>query len=485
MYIAVFLITIFFLAFLLLKQSKVQTFVVRKVTENLSNTLKTKVSIGRVDIDFFKTLVLENVYVEDKAKDTILYAGRVKVNIGLLSLSQQKILISYSALENARVNIYKKDGMKEFNYDFILKAFSSNNVDTTGGSTWEFDMEDIELSNIRLSFFDFAGKIDLDVQLKKSQIDLQTLGLNDQHLIVDKVTLIGLQTAFTNLRGTPETLSADTSKQNTQPAPPWSFTVKNLTIENTTLAYNNMNFAEAQSGIDYNHTYVKNLNGEIGLDINSKNYSFNVKSLSLHEESGFILNDLKVSALLTDTSTSINLARFLTPLSDLDHSLKISLPDFAKLQEKVNEIGAQASFDGDVISLQDVAYFAPQVNEFTQIKNQKIIISGDLDGRIDNIVFNDASVSLGKNLVVGDFILKGLPDVDKLTFDVNLERLQTTGKFIAEFVPDKSSPVNITSTGNILASGNFKGNINKFSSNAVIKTSIGQVNHNLRLVLNK
>jgi hypothetical protein len=64
-----------------------QNWLAREVTGRLSKDLQTKISINRVSIGFFNRMDLEGVYLEDQNRDTLLYAGTVKVRItGLVLL---------------------------------------------------------------------------------------------------------------------------------------------------------------------------------------------------------------------------------------------------------------------------------------------------------------------------------------------------------------------------------------------------------------
>ena len=65
----------------ILHLTPVQNWLVTKVSEKLSKNLKTKVSVRHVDFSLFNKMLVEGVLVEDRKKDTLLYAGTVKVNI--------------------------------------------------------------------------------------------------------------------------------------------------------------------------------------------------------------------------------------------------------------------------------------------------------------------------------------------------------------------------------------------------------------------
>ncbi|MFN5641623.1 MAG: hypothetical protein ACK45S_04400, partial [Sphingobacteriales bacterium] len=68
-------------AALLIQTDWAQNIIIRQVTQKLSKNLKTTVKIDHVSIDFFNRLNLNGALILDQNKDTMLYAGSVKVRI--------------------------------------------------------------------------------------------------------------------------------------------------------------------------------------------------------------------------------------------------------------------------------------------------------------------------------------------------------------------------------------------------------------------
>jgi hypothetical protein len=68
------------LLYIVFRSKPVQTWLSKEITTYLSNELGTKVRIGAVDIEFFKTAVLEDLYIEDQKGDTMLYFRKLKLD---------------------------------------------------------------------------------------------------------------------------------------------------------------------------------------------------------------------------------------------------------------------------------------------------------------------------------------------------------------------------------------------------------------------
>ena len=130
----------------LLHLSPVQTWLVKKVANNLSQKLHTRVTVKKVDFSFFNKLDLQGLYIEDLKKDTLLYAGSAKVDITDWFFLKEKISFNYIGLEDAVVNLERSDST--WNYQFLLDYFSSPSSSKGGGSSIEFDFKEAHFKNL-------------------------------------------------------------------------------------------------------------------------------------------------------------------------------------------------------------------------------------------------------------------------------------------------------------------------------------------------
>ena len=105
-----------------------QTWLVQRVTLYLSDQLHTHVSIKHVDIEFFRKIVLSEVFIEDQQKDTLLYAPLLKVSISQFNYKKQRITISKAELENANIKLKHYKDIKGLNFEFIVNYFSSSKI---------------------------------------------------------------------------------------------------------------------------------------------------------------------------------------------------------------------------------------------------------------------------------------------------------------------------------------------------------------------
>jgi hypothetical protein len=212
----------------------IQNKIVHGVTSYVSNKTHTKIEIKKVGISFPKSVVIEGLYLEDLKKDTLLYAGKTKVNIALYELFHHKISISSIALEevNLKLNSTKTDSL--FNYNFLLTAFGDTtkqpNANLKTASKWSFSIDQVSLKNARFRYDDAYAGINVSAVLKNSEfgvdkIDPQKSLYSVVDLIAEGLTANVLITASVN------------TQQNKSGSVLPQIAAKNLQLNNAVISY--------------------------------------------------------------------------------------------------------------------------------------------------------------------------------------------------------------------------------------------------------
>jgi len=124
-----------------------QTYITQRLVSYLSDELNTTVSIRGVNIELFKTIVLEDVYIEDLHADTLLYASLLKVNIDDFNLKKHLLYINQIELEETTFNLRKYRGEEDNNLKFITDLFSRE-----GESNVKWDIKLASVSIVKSKF---------------------------------------------------------------------------------------------------------------------------------------------------------------------------------------------------------------------------------------------------------------------------------------------------------------------------------------------
>ena len=104
----------------------VQTWLARQVLSEIRAKTGTRLGIQSVKIAFPNTIQLSEVFVQDKSGDTLVYLKSLKADIGLFKLLLNKVSLHDIILDNAVINITRKEKQEGFNYGFLVEQFSGN-----------------------------------------------------------------------------------------------------------------------------------------------------------------------------------------------------------------------------------------------------------------------------------------------------------------------------------------------------------------------
>ena len=161
-----FLITLLFSTWCLLHINPVQNWLVTNVSKTLSKELKTKVEIKHVDFSLFNKMLVQGVLIEDRKKDTLLYADALKVNITDWFFFEDNITLKYVGLAGAKINMNRTDSV--WNYQFLVDYFvAPKKTARTAKGPIEIDLKVIDLDNVTINRVDKWAGQDLKGSVKK------------------------------------------------------------------------------------------------------------------------------------------------------------------------------------------------------------------------------------------------------------------------------------------------------------------------------
>src|SRR4051812_23796417 len=105
LYIFLGIFTLVLLLFIFINLPVGKRVVRNQVTSYLQKKLKTKVEIGSVDYSLPKWLKIENVYIEDQHKDTLIYGEELSVDLDMLKLIRGNTDIQKVLFKNISINV--------------------------------------------------------------------------------------------------------------------------------------------------------------------------------------------------------------------------------------------------------------------------------------------------------------------------------------------------------------------------------------------
>jgi autotransporter translocation and assembly factor TamB len=222
------------LLILIIRIPSVQQRITQKAVSFLQTKLGTVVTLKKIYISFPKNVILEELYVEDQTKDTLLFAGELSINTDLLALVNSRIQLNDVNLANCKATIQRSQTDSAFNFDFISAAFSSPAVSTdTTPSDWEFSVGNVNLSTVSVVYNDAYTGTDLDVKLGELAIDVDKFDLNGYEFLLESLSL---ENSRINISLIPKDSTEITTRKDDAPFP-FSIDFDNLNLENVDLHY--------------------------------------------------------------------------------------------------------------------------------------------------------------------------------------------------------------------------------------------------------
>jgi len=202
MYIVLSLIGLNILLYALLSIPAIQQKAANYAVGILKSTLNTEVSIDEVRLSLFNHATLNGIYIEDQAKDTLLYAKHLDVTLSPWKLLKSNTMaITSITVDDFIINVNQKDSVSDFNFQFVLDAFTGDTaqIDTTK-STMQIVIKDVDLTNGRLNYdvlsdsvtpnlfnashislYDLKANLDLNsIDTDKLDIDLKSLSAKER-----------------------------------------------------------------------------------------------------------------------------------------------------------------------------------------------------------------------------------------------------------------------------------------------------------------
>lgn len=191
------IIGIILLLFILINIPAVQNFAVKKVVSYLETKIQTPVDLKRVSLKLPKLLVLEGVYFEDQNRDTLIAGDTLLVDISLFKLLNNKVEINELDFRGITANINRTLSDSAFNFDYIIRAFTTEEVEDESkdtASAMAFSVDKINLDRIQLRYNDEVIGTNADFYLGHLDTRIKTFDLPNMSFEVPKLVINGITT---------------------------------------------------------------------------------------------------------------------------------------------------------------------------------------------------------------------------------------------------------------------------------------------------
>jgi len=476
------LISLFFLLVILLKLPFIQEMIARKVSDYVSEKTGTIARVEKVTIDFTGKVVLKQVYIEDKEKDTLIFAEKVKGRIRVMKLLDRSVDLDYAFAENAVLNIKRTSNDPQFNYQFLLDAFKSDSANT---QPFEFNLNRADLYTMRMEYDDYFSGVLFSYFLKSANLNIKDLPVSSDKLIVEGAKIDGLIFKLDLI--SKEARLTEEYRRGTKTGTVDIF-LSDLLVSNSRFIYNNHNFPIGEKGFDVNHL-TTTVDGSLkGFTMKDDILLLSVKDLDLKNSDGFWVKNLSGTLEMPGDLMNIKVNSFQTQASEFNGHMLLNFPSVKFLSDSTAGIFTSTTFNHDKISLDDVHYFYPELDSNIVDKTKRaLIIHGTLKGYLSSFTFTDAYLGLDTfNYFMGNLTCSGLPDIKSASIDADIHKLNLDVPWFLSYVriPEIEN-VHLKALSQSRIKGRLKGSLKNLSFAGLATTGVGQVNGTVVINTNK
>jgi len=442
-----------------------------------------------------------------KPQDT---ASAMKFSVGTIILD--RIHIAYNDATNGnnvkfnlghfdtRIKDFDMDKMKFTIPKITLEGFDIKIVQTTVGSSiaqaaavdtattpinMTLKLGTIDLSKIKV---DYQGsEMKAFVNLGKFLVEVNKIDLKNHAVDVGNLTLSDTRAALAFAK--PQTVKTavvkavkkmDTLVAKPQSSKGWAAVLRILKFNNDDIKFDNDAQKPIGKGLDYAHMNIRNLNADIeNLAYNTDTISGKINDLAFSEKSGLDIQKFHTAFFYGPRKSYLNDLYLETPHTILQKQVEVGYPSLANISKDLGQIRIKADLDGSKLGLKDVLLMMPAMASMEPFKshpNAVFLVNGRVIGKVNDLSVPSLEVSgLRDTHIKMSGNLKGLPDMNKAYFDLNIADLNTSRTDVYQLVAADMIPTSVAVPENLNLKGSFKGTMKNFNTKLMLRSSDGAV----------
>jgi len=209
------LLLLFIVLIFLIRLPSVQNYVTHKATGYVSSKTHTIIELKRLYIVFPKSIVIEGLFAEDRNHDTLIAIGQLELNVNLYGLLNKKVEVNNLLIADLNSHIKRILPDSSFNFNFILKAFSSDVVkkeplpkDTVA---WKIIVNSIVLQHIQATFSDEVSGMNMLYEIGNLKISLKDMDIKTMRFDGDELSLTDANVRIIKTKYSPATIDTITT----------------------------------------------------------------------------------------------------------------------------------------------------------------------------------------------------------------------------------------------------------------------------------
>ncbi|TDQ82795.1 translocation/assembly module TamB domain-containing protein [Sphingobacterium yanglingense] len=267
------------------------------------------------------------------------------------------------------------------------------------------------------------------------------------------------------------------------------FQLDKATFVNNHFKLRNHNFKGHNKGIDFANLDITDFSAVFDKIKIDSVIAANISGFTLRERSGLFIQQLDASATYGSKKMEFKNLFLKTNRSLVQDYVCFEYDKISDFSQFITDVKITGNLKNASVDSKDIEYFAPTMRYVVFKTN---VHRASLKGTVANIDARNVHLSTGKNTELkGNLSIKGLPDIDKTLFKVELAKLQTSPKDVELLVSQLANkkeftlPEQIQQFQKTTFEGRFDGFYNDFWVDGNFNTAVGDVTMKSNIDLKK
>lgn len=375
------------------------------------------------------------------------------------------------------------------NLPVLTNAITESNTSAINSLLPDIDIQNIKLTNISVQYQDSSSSMYTHFNIKKLNAGLQQIDLNKEVIHFKDIELDESDSKIVLAKI--NKIDTDVKVTQSKESPPinWIVSAQRLTINKTNLWFKDNNQPQAK-GFDYFNIKLTNLGGELNnFYYSADSISGSLPYLTVKDHSGFTLKNIQGDFIYTNTGLEIKNLLAQTPTTTIRDYISIAYPSLDDLTENPHLVKVKVNIKKSIIDMRDLNYFAPDLKDIEAMRpilDQKLYINGSAEGKLDYLNVQKFDFKTGERThLLANAVIKGLPDIEKLNIDLDLQKLITGRKDLEQLISQSLLPDSLQLPNAISLVGKFTGGMQGFDTHMNLVTEKGNASLEANILMGR
>lgn len=413
--------------------------------------------------------------------DDRLQGNHLALSLGVFELDMHSFDLENNAYEVE--GILLENTSASFRQTKLLSSpeETTDQKDIDSTASLIFALEGLTLRNVHLNY-------EQDVLGQRMRMDLGELNVLPEKIDLANQTItlsaVSLEQTFIAMHQSEQdptlTAAGAIERSGKSSDKSWNFSLAKLNFEGNSMQYYDFTKPHLRGAVDFNHLWIT------GMDIAAENIRYNENNIgaelhnfSFREQSGFAVKSFRGNIAVADDQATLQNFLLTTGNSRLELNASASFPSLKTLGTDYTSAKFSSDIHNSYVNMRDVLYFNPSLLDslpLTLDRNARLTLDAAIRGSVSDLIIQHMSfTALADTEVKTSGRITGLPAMEKLRLNINVDKFYTTARDLENVLPDTLLPDSIQLPGWMNLHAEYNGSLEKATFDTQLTTDLGSV----------